>query len=261
MRLPSALFEASFESEGSCRLDPRSKLLGLILFNAIALFIVSLHLLFLCLLVLAVTLMRLKWDVFRFTRAGLMLSLAFLAGGFLFLFLFLFGRFQSPYCLELLAAIRAILRLIILATSGLLFMFTTSVSRFISSLEKMRLPFPLIFVLTVAIRFFPQCLREMEMIRDNARSRGVWGWQLILHPYRSCRALLFPLLVRSLKKADALALAATIRGFGGPVQRSSIRQTCFQREDFLFLVSLLFISLSLLWVVQWLMVRWGIRGW
>jgi energy-coupling factor transport system permease protein len=200
--------------------------------------------------------LSLRWDVFRLARAGLILSLAFIAGGFLSWFV----KFQSPHCLEIMAAMRAVLRLIILAASGLLFMLTTPVSRFIRSLEKMRLPFSLIFVLTMAIRFFPHCLREMELIRDNARSRGVWGRALILHPYRSCRALLFPLLVRSLKKADALALAATIRGFGGPAQRSSIRQTGFQKGDFLFLLSLLILSLSLLWVDQWLQVRGGITG-
>lgn len=235
-------------------MDPRSKLLGLILFNGIVLFIESLPLLFLCLLVLTVTLICMRWNIFRSLRIGLILSLAFFIAS---VFLFWSGKFQSPHCPEIMATMRAILRFIILVTSGLLFMLTTSVSRFIHSLEKMRFPFSLIFVLTMAIRFFPHCLREMELIRDNARSRGVWGWALILHPYRSCRALLFPLLVRSLKKADALALAATIRGFGGPAKRSSRQRIGFQREDFLFLFSLLILSLSLLWADRWILVQWG----
>jgi len=248
------LFEADAKSE-SQQLDPRSKLMGIVLFNGIVLFIKSLSLLFICLLVLTVILLYLRWNVFRFLRVGLILSLSlFIVIGFLFWT----AKFQNlQHSTEIVATMRAILRFIILATSGLWFMFTTSVSRFIYSLEKMRLPFPLIFVLSIAIRFFPHCLREMELIMDNARSRGVWGWALILHPYRSARALLFPLLVRSLKKADALALAATIRGFGGPTPRSSRQRVGFQQKDFLFLFSILILSLSLFWADRWIMVQWG----
>jgi len=101
-------------------------------------------------------------------------------------------------------------------------------------------------------------LREIEFICDNARCKGVGLRHFILHPTQASRAYLFPLVIRSLKKSDTLALAATTRGFGAPIKRTSLQKFDFQGVDYFFIISLMLICIFFLWFDYYAPMLWGI---
>jgi len=183
--------------------------LGLILSCLTVLFLKAMPVLYLYLCIPIGIIGYLNPDFLSFKEIQSIVFFSLLACGCLYWW----GRSQIPSNPEAMAAARAILRVFIFVACGLLFVFATSLPRFIRSLEKMHVPFSLIFVFTMAIRFFPLMIREMEYINDNAKNKGLGKGQWILHPCQSGRAFLFPLVIRSLKKADALALAASISSF------------------------------------------------
>lgn len=112
---------------------------------------------------------------------------------------------------------------------------------------------PAIFVLTVALRFFPLMLREINLVKESAYGRGAVRWKgFFRHPYRTFRALFIPIVIRSLKRADSLAVAATVRGFGAPVSRTSLYTLCIGWKDYLFLSVVPGISLSFLLFDIWI---------
>lgn len=246
------LLDLHQDQEKKCLLDPRSMLLGLIIFCLTALFLKAIPILYLYLFIPLGILGYLNSDLLSFKGIHMAAFFFLPACGLLYWW----GKSRIPFNPEAMATALAILRIFIFMASGLLFIFSTSLSRFIHSLEKMHIPFSFIFVLTMAIRFFPLMLREMECICDNAKSKGIGMRQWILHPCQSGRAFLFPLIIRSLKKADALALAATTRGFGSPIRRSSVKKLHFSSRDCIFLLSLLILVLSFLWLDKWILLKW-----
>ena len=252
MNISDKLFDLQPAQGKGYSFDPRLQLLGLILSCLTALFLKTVPVLYLYLFIPLGIIGYINLDFLSFKGIQSILFLSLLACGCLYWW----GKSQIPSNLEAMATARAILRVFIFVACGLLFVFATSLPRFIHSLEKMRVPFSLIFVVTMAIRFFPLMIREMEYINDNAKNKGLGKGRWILHPCQSGRAFFFPLVIRSLKKADALAMAATTRGFGAPIPRTSIHKLKISTQDFLFLLSLLILLLFLLLLDRWILLRW-----
>ena len=211
-------------------LNPLSHILGLCVFCCASLFIRSLPLL---LIYLCIPLLGL----FLFNPHVLKPKHILLGGLLLLAFVFLIRQGGRSCCsAEMVNTMRALVRFFIFTISGLLIVFTLPVNRFIELLEGLRIPFFIIFVLTVALRFFPLMLREINLVKESAYGRGAVRWKgFFRHPYRSFRALFIPIVIRSLKRADSLAVAATVRGFGAPVSRTSLYTLCLRWKDYLFL--------------------------
>ena len=252
MNISDKLFDLQPEQGNKYFFDPRLQLLGLVLSCVTALFLKSVPVLYLYLFIPLVVIGYLNPDFISFKGIQSIILISLLACGYFYWW----GKAQIPSNPEAIASARAILRIFIFVALGLLFVLTTSLPRFIRSLEKMHVPFSLIFVLTMSIRFFPLMIREMEYINDNAKNKGLGKGRWILHPCQSGRAFFFPLIIRSLKKADALALAATTRGFGAPPPRTSIYKLKIRPQDYLFFLSFLVILLSLFWLDRWVLLRW-----
>ena len=217
-------------------IDPLTQVLGLFCFCLLSLFIRTLPVLVLYLYMPILALLFLNPHFFK-ARALWIEGAVFL----IFSLLLCWGSMTGLNVMTV-NTIRALLRFLILTAAGILIISILPICRFIDLLERLRLPFYVTFALTVALRFFPLMLREIRLIKENMYGRGAirWGW--FLHPYESGRSLFIPIVIRALKKADALALAATARGFGAPVQRSYRDNPSFGKGDFLF--SLIVLSLS-----------------
>ncbi len=243
-----------FEQTANCTIiDPRAKMAGLILFCLLSFFLHTVPVLLAYLSIPIIFLIFLKPSGRFFTKmeigAGLFLSACIL--------LYFWARAQCPIHLDGIASARAIVRVFIFTGSGLIFMLTTSSSRFILGLEKLHLPPPLIFVLAIAIRFFPHLLQEMELISNNLQGRGIGFYQWLRHPVYSGRAFIFPVVIRAIKKADTLAMAATMRGFGAPIPRTCRQKLTISTPDYLFLISLLIIGLIFFYCDRYAYLKWG----
>lgn len=134
-------------------------------------------------------------------------------------------------------------RLLLLALSGSLLVFTTppvlladGVSRLLSPLARLRLPvYDLALMMTIALRFVPQLLMELDRIAKAQAARGAdprRGGPL--RRFRSLMPVLVPLLVTGFRQADELALAMESRCWRGGRTRTVRRRLRFGSIDAVF---------------------------
>lgn len=84
----------------------------------------------------------------------------------------------------------------------------------IASLQRLRLPRGLVITIAVVFRYLPTAADEFRKISATMRLRGVElsARNLVLHPGRSLEYVLVPLIIRTIKIADDLAASAMTRG-------------------------------------------------
>jgi len=106
---------------------------------------------------------------------------------------------------------------VILAVAGLL--HTTSLSDIVSVLAKMRMPFPVIFMTTVALRFVPELTQRIRIVQ---RAQSLRGWTAETRNPIKRVALMKPLLIPVtryvVRSIDIMTMSSSNRAFGlGPV--------------------------------------------
>jgi energy-coupling factor transport system permease protein len=104
------------------------------------------------------------------------------------------------------------LRLMNLLTVSFIWFQGTGVEAFGDGLRKLRVPYPLAFILTTSMRYVPLISRRIRRIMDAQRSRGI-DMRLRFRNISNFTALLMPLLVQSFLLSEELAMAMEIRGF------------------------------------------------
>lgn len=117
---------------------------------------------------------------------------------------------------------------------GYYLLSTTTVSELIAAMERARLPKQIIIPISVMFRFFPTIKEESASINDAMRMRGISmgksrGGMLALLEYR-----LVPLFISCVKIGDELSCSALTRGLGSPVKRTNICKIGFGRMDLLY---------------------------
>lgn len=117
---------------------------------------------------------------------------------------------------------------------GYFLLATTTVSEFIAAMEKVNLPKQIIIPLSVMFRFFPTIKEESSAINDAMKMRGVSfgkskGSLLSLMEYR-----LVPLFISCVKIGEELSCSALTRGLGSPVKRTNICSIGFGINDLLY---------------------------
>jgi energy-coupling factor transport system permease protein len=157
-------------------------------------------------------------------------------------------------------------RLFLLLVSGMALTLTTPPVSLTDALEwglrplgRIRVPTAEIaLMMTIALRFIPTLLRELDDILKAQRARGVD--LAVRDPVRLVQALLpimVPLFVLSFRRADDLAVAMTSRGYRGGQGRTRYRELRFDRLD----------AVAALLLAAWLMVAltagrfWSVGSW
>lgn len=124
---------------------------------------------------------------------------------------------------------------------------TTKISEFMAAMNRMRLPQGLTISIAVMMRFFSTLSEEYRSIRDAMRMRGIafgGGKVTKMIEYR-----LVPLLFSCISIGDELSAAAVTRGLGAPVKRTNVCEIGFHGKDYViiavtFVLSILYIYLS-----------------
>jgi energy-coupling factor transporter transmembrane protein EcfT len=119
---------------------------------------------------------------------------------------------------------------------GYYLLSTTAVSEFVAAMERMRIPKQIIIPFSVMFRFFPTIKEESSSINDAMKMRGIGfgktrGGPLALMEYR-----LVPLFISCVKIGEELSGAALTRGLGSPVKRTNICKIGFRAADFFYIV-------------------------
>ena len=137
-------------------------------------------------------------------------------------------------------------RFVVTIVMGEYLLGTTSVSEYISAMERLHMPGEITIPMSVMFRLFPTIGAEWKSIR---RAMGMRGISL-----GGVRAGLFleyqmvPMMTSSVRIGEELSASALTRGLGAPVKRTNICRIGFRLQDILFL--LLCAGAALIWILS-----------
>ena len=164
------------------------------------------------------------------------------------------AKWKSAFCcIALYSAVYAVNALLLDRVSGLLFYIllifsgifgrflpcivtgyytvqTTTVSEFISAMERMHVTEKITIPFAVMFRFFPTVSEEMSAIKDAMDMRGISiGGK---HSGKFFEYRMIPLMICSVKIGEELSAASLTRCLGGPVKRTNICKIGFHFWDY-----------------------------
>ena len=143
------------------------------------------------------------------------------------------------------------LRLILLMIFSSLLTFTTSPIQLTDAMEKILSPLKIIGVpahefammMTIALRFIPTLIEELDKIVKAQKSRGVdFESGNIIQRLKNFVPVLVPLFLSSFRRADELATAMEARCYRGGEGRTHYRQLKFSKLDLLAGLTIIIIS-------------------
>lgn len=142
------------------------------------------------------------------------------------------------------ASAAVFLRLVLLAISNSVFLFTTSVGEIAVSLEQILYPLKFLglntrkfsFTVSMAIKFVPIISQEIQKIIVSQKSRGTnFNEKSIPKKIKKYSKITAPLIVNILKKADALACSMVARGYSLEGARTQFKKITVKKCDIIYL--------------------------
>lgn len=215
------------------QLDPRTKLLTLILVNNFA-YDFNKHLVTWLAAVLVIVLLAsrvrwsswLKYSIFLPIAAAFAYAMAALA----------------PYPILGVAAMLLLWTYHFMISVGIaVYVFTsTRIAEFSAALLSIHLPRAIVVPFTVMLRFVPSVVNELRDITQAMRLRGVFpgAWAAIAHPARTAEYVVVPLLASTTRMSDDLSASGLLRGLGREGKRTCVTKLGFTSNDALMLVIL-----------------------
>ncbi len=139
-------------------------------------------------------------------------------------------------------ALAMALRLNLLIFSGLIFLSVTRIEEFTAGLNKLGLPFPVCFALTLAFRLVPTFILSAETTLQAQKSRGLdLESGNLIQKIKKHLPLIIPILTTTLRNVELLAIALEAKGFGAKKRRTYYLDFKFGRNDLLTLFLLAFL--------------------
>jgi len=243
------------------KLDPRTKLLALVLFMVMIFSATNFfaYLVSAAGLLIAITLSKVPIKfMLKGLRAifGIIIIIVamniFYDAGDNVLFELGFLRITSS---GLFAASRMASRLVLLISASSLLTLSTSPTELTDGMEYILNPFKKIGVpaheitmmLTIALRFIPTLMEELDRIRKAQISRGAdFDTGGLIKKARAVIPLLVPLFISAFRRADELALAMEARCYRVDAKRTRMKELAFGRADYVFvLVLIMFLAAAL----------------
>lgn len=225
-------------------LDPRCKLLLLIMIGSVSYFINS---------DIASFTLVVGFAVFIALGNGKKHAIKMLVIYILVAYLNSLFRYVSVPVLSVMMSVFGVtvLKIIPIAMVGLWILNTTYMDDLMVSLQRIKLPQSVAIPLVVMFRYIPTLRIEYRMIRNTMNIRGINDtfWKLVLHPISTIEYILIPLLMRCLKVTDELAASGTTRGLELEHKRYSLNHIEYSLKEWIvtlggtvFLASLLLLD-------------------
>jgi energy-coupling factor transport system permease protein len=235
------------------RLDPRTKLLGLIVY-IVALFVavnwVSYGIVFLFLaVIIAISTIPLK-SIFRGMKPLIFILIftgilnLFFTGGETVLASF-WGVVITAE--GVIRAIFMVLRILMLITGTFLLTYTTSPIALTDGLESLLSPLKVIRVpvhelammMCIALRFIPTLIEETDKIMSAQKARGAdFESGSLISRVKALVPILVPLFISAFRRADELATAMECRCYQGGTGRTKMKILRFHRGDLMAFLAL-----------------------
>lgn len=161
------------------------------------------------------------------------------------LFIFVVNYLVAPTD-KLNYAVSMTMRLIALTSIFSIFFLTTSPEDFSLALLKLGVPYEYTLIFTMALRFIPTLAKDLQMIIDAQRSRGL---ELekgnIIQRIKRFLPILVPLVIYEIKRSFMVAEALEARAFGAVESRTYFYEIRMKLIDWALSTSLI-ISLVLI---------------
>jgi len=122
---------------------------------------------------------------------------------------------------------------------------TDALDRFFNPLKKFGFPtHEFTLMITLSLRFIPTLIFEAEKLRKAQISRGAVFEGNIIRRIKSVIPLILPLFISVFRRADELALAMDARCYTGGKNRTSFKKLTFEMSDFIVMIcSLIYLIL------------------
>ena len=149
------------------------------------------------------------------------------------------------------------LRFILIISFSTLLTLTTTPLSLSDAVESLLKPFTVFKVpaheiglmLSLSLRFVPTLMDDTTRIMNAQKARGVdFGEGNIIQKVRSIIPILIPLFASSFKRADALAIAMEARGYQGGEGRTKYRRLSWNGRDTLSIIAILALGLMLFYL-------------
>lgn len=129
---------------------------------------------------------------------------------------------------------------------GVVMVNTIKTNELVNFLEKIKISRPFVIAIVVAFSYFPVIGQESKRIRESMKLRGINSSILhtAINPIKTFEYILVPILFRSIKISEELAMNAIIRGIENNGKRSSFYDDSISKIDCLFLI-VFFISTAI----------------
>jgi energy-coupling factor transport system permease protein len=115
---------------------------------------------------------------------------------------------------------------------------TDALERLFAPLKRLRLPIhEIVMMLTLSLRFIPTLLEEAQRIKNAQVSRGATFEGGLIRRMQNVVPLILPLFVSAFRRADELALAMDARCYFGGEGRTSYKHLRFVAADLVILSS------------------------
>ncbi|MDN6553360.1 MAG: energy-coupling factor transporter transmembrane component T [Corynebacterium casei] len=210
-------------TRGNLNLDPRTKLLALLVCNALVLGTTSTTLYF---VIAGLTALLLFIDTPL--RNGCLFSAVFIACVLLSMLpqvwhsglsalIGLVGFWTARFCVAVGIAAWVLL--------------TTRVTDIVSSFNALHAPRFFVIPMAVMFRFIPQAMDELRGISEALKMRGFRPHYLLTKPVDSVEKILVPMLTSVSRISDELAASALLRGLGAPGRPTSTAKLSFTFSD------------------------------
>ena len=126
----------------------------------------------------------------------------------------------------------------------------TAVESLLGPLKRFKVPVHEIgLMLSMSLRFVPTLMDDTIRIMNAQKARGVdFGEGNIIQKVRSIIPILIPLFASSFKRADALAIAMEARGYQGGEGRTKYRRLSWNSRDTLSIIAILALGLMLFYL-------------
>lgn len=113
--------------------------------------------------------------------------------------------------------------------SGVLLIATTSLHDVVLAMRKCHLPQKLIITLSVTIRYFPAIFEEIKHIRNAMKLRTIPLSEKV-------ECFVVPFMMAASTTVEELSAAAVTRGIENPAKKTSMVQLCFRPMDYMILL-------------------------
>jgi energy-coupling factor transport system permease protein len=146
----------------------------------------------------------------------------------------------------ILFAVLLALRLMAMIIMLPLVSFTTPVQNFALGMVKMGLPYKLAYTLTTALNLVPILQTETGVIVDAQKLRAMQTFEKgkLGEKLRAYPALVTPLVIGSMRRAQLMAVAMDSRAFGATKSRTYLEDITLRFKDWSFLIGSVLFSVG-----------------